>query len=102
MRAIVTWSKLNPSCWLCTQALVIFCIGFTRHYQDKHESELFATIVTILGLSLLFATLALVPVDIFLVSSTVDYSTGLKKDWANPDTVYWMTLTIQIIYYSTC
>ncbi|KAI9289074.1 LMBR1-like membrane protein-domain-containing protein [Umbelopsis sp. AD052] len=80
-------------------ALVVFCIGFTRHYQDKHESELFATIVTILGLSLLFATLALVPVDIFLVSSTIDYSTGLKKAWANPDTVYWMTLTIQIIYY---
>ncbi|KAH8553958.1 putative lysosomal cobalamin transporter [Umbelopsis sp. PMI_123] len=80
-------------------ALVVFCIGFTRHYQDKHESELFATIITILGLSLLFATLALLPVDIFLVSSTVDYSTGLKKDWANPDTVYWMTLTIQIIYY---
>ncbi|CAO3665882.1 unnamed protein product [Umbelopsis vinacea] len=80
-------------------ALVVFCIGFTRHYQDRHESELFATIITILGLSLLFATLALLPVDIFLVSSTIDYHTGLKKDWANPDMVYWMTLTIQIIYY---
>ncbi|KAM3578990.1 hypothetical protein VKS41_008526 [Umbelopsis sp. WA50703] len=79
--------------------LVVFCIGFTRHYQDKHESELFATVITILGLSLLLATLALLPVDIFLVSSTVDYSTGLKKDWANPDAVYWMTLTIEIIYY---
>jgi LMBR1 domain-containing protein 1 len=81
--------------------LVVFCIGFTRHYQDKHESELFATVITILGLSLLLATLALLPVDIFLVSSTVDYSTGLKKDWANPDAVYWMTLTIEIIYYGT-
>ncbi|KAJ2958400.1 hypothetical protein NQZ79_g6002 [Umbelopsis isabellina] len=79
--------------------LVVFCIGFTRHYQDKHESELFATIVTIVGLSLLLATLALLPVDIFLVSSTVDYTTGLKKHWANPDTVYWMTLTIEIVYY---
>ena len=78
----------------------MFCIGFTRYYQDRHESELFATVITILGLSLVFATLALLPVDIFLVSSTVDNHTGLKKDWANPDMVYWMTLTIQIIYYS--
>lgn len=74
-------------------------MAFTRHYQHKYESEPFATVVTILGLALIFCTLALLPVDIFLVSSTVDQDTGLKKSWADPDTIYWMTTTVQIVYY---
>lgn len=74
-------------------------MGFTRYYQHKRESEPFATIVTILALTLVLATLALVPIDIFLVSSTVDSDTGMKKSWADPDTIFWMTLTVQIVYY---
>lgn len=45
------------------------------------------------------STVALLPIDIFLVSSTVDSHTGLKKLWADPDTIYWMTLSVQIMYY---
>ncbi|KAI7847258.1 hypothetical protein BDC45DRAFT_23226 [Circinella umbellata] len=79
--------------------LFVFSTGFTRYYQHKHESESFATIVTILALTLILATLALTPIDIFLVSSTVDSMTGLKKGWADKDTIYWMTTTVQIVYY---
>ncbi|ORY92301.1 LMBR1-like membrane protein-domain-containing protein [Syncephalastrum racemosum] len=80
-------------------ALFIFSIGFTRHYQHKQESEAFATVVTIIALALVLATLALLPVDIFLVSSTVSRDTGLKKSWADEDTIYWMTFVVQAVYY---
>lgn len=83
------------------KALFIFSIGFTRHYQHKRESEAFATIVTIVALALVLATLALLPVDIFLVSSTVSRDTGLKKSWADEDTIYWMTFVVQAVYYGT-
>ncbi|KAI9258776.1 hypothetical protein BDA99DRAFT_514103 [Phascolomyces articulosus] len=79
--------------------LFVFSTGFTRYYQHKHESESFATVVTILGLTLILATLALTPIDIFLVSSTVDSLTGLKKSWADKDTIDWMTTTVQFVYY---
>jgi LMBR1 domain-containing protein 1 len=52
-----------------------------------------------LGLGLVFSTLALLPVDIFLVSSTVDQSNGLKKDWATPQVIETMTFTMSIVYY---
>ncbi|CDS05322.1 hypothetical protein LRAMOSA07851 [Lichtheimia ramosa] len=84
---------------IVTASLFFFSVGFTRYYQHKRESEPFATIVTILALTLVLATLALVPIDIFLVSSTVDSDTGMKKSWADPDTIFWMTLTVQIVYY---
>lgn len=37
--------------------------------------------------------------DIFLVSSTIDQTKGLKKDWATPDTIETMTMTMSIVYY---
>ena len=52
------------------------------------------------ALTLILSTVALLPIDIFLVSSTVDAETGLKKLWADSDTIYWMTFTVQIMYYS--
>lgn len=77
-------------------------IAFTRHYQHKHESEALATIITILALTLVLATVALVPIDIFLVSSTVDQNTGLKWPWATQDTMDQITMTVQIVYYGMC
>ncbi|CAO0799628.1 unnamed protein product [Mucor circinelloides] len=79
--------------------LFLFSIGFTRYFQNKYESEFFATFITILALGLVFSTLALLPVDIFLVSSTIDQTKGLKKDWATPDAIETMTLTMSIVYY---
>ncbi|KAI7891161.1 uncharacterized protein EV154DRAFT_508855 [Mucor mucedo] len=79
--------------------LSFFSIGFTRYYQSKRDSELSATIVTMVALTFIFATVALLPIDVFLVSSTVDTHTGLKKLWADSDTIYWMTFTVQIMYY---
>ncbi|CEP13189.1 hypothetical protein [Parasitella parasitica] len=79
--------------------LSLLSIVFTNYYQSKRDSELSATIDTMIALALIFATAALQPIDIFLVSSTVDSQTGLKKLWADKDTMYWMTFTVQIMYY---
>ncbi|ORZ09214.1 hypothetical protein BCR42DRAFT_423975 [Absidia repens] len=77
----------------------LFSIGFTRYYQDKHERDVFATITSILALGLVLSCLALLPVDIFLVSSTVDSLTGLKKSWATPETIENMKFVVQLVYY---
>lgn len=87
---------------LAVKGFLAVAIAFTRHYQHKHESEALATIITILALTLVLATVALVPIDIFLVSSTVDQSTGLKQPWATPDKMDQITMTIQIVYYGMC
>ncbi|ORE15935.1 hypothetical protein BCV71DRAFT_25215 [Rhizopus microsporus] len=80
-------------------ALVVFNIGFTKYYQSLRDSELSVTMVTAAMLSIAMGTVALVPLDIFLVSNTVDRHTGLKKTWADEDTIYWMTLAVQVLYY---
>ncbi|KAI9254738.1 hypothetical protein EDC94DRAFT_618290 [Helicostylum pulchrum] len=80
-------------------ALSLFSIAFTKYHQSKRESELSATIVAMVAITLILATVALQPIDVFLVSSTVDSHTGLKKNWADADTVYWMTFTVQVMYY---
>lgn len=72
---------------------------FTRYFQNKYETEFFATLVTILALGLVFSTLCLLPVDIFLVSSTVDVSKGIKKSWATIQVIERMTFTMSIAYY---
>ncbi|KAI8329257.1 hypothetical protein EDC96DRAFT_529615 [Choanephora cucurbitarum] len=81
--------------------LVVFLCSalFTRYFQNKYESEFFATLVTILALGLVFSSLVLLPVDILLVSSTVDQTRGLKKEWATPDVVDSMTFNLTLVYY---
>ncbi|CAG8614257.1 11136_t:CDS:10 [Funneliformis mosseae] len=81
--------------------LFIFSIAFTRYYQDKHDSERLATIVAICSLALCLSTVALFPVDIFLVSSTVDLSTGLKHEWATKEVVEGIVHNLKFVYYGT-
>ncbi|CAG8516168.1 10067_t:CDS:2 [Scutellospora calospora] len=66
---------------------------------DIHESERLATIVTICSLALCLSAIALFPVDIFLVSSTVDLNTGLKHSWATQDQVQSILNQINGVYY---
>ncbi|CEG65235.1 hypothetical protein RMATCC62417_02058 [Rhizopus microsporus] len=80
--------------------LFLFSVLFTRYFQAKYESEFFATFITILALGLVFSTLALLPVDIFLVSATVDPTMGIKKEWATPETINRMTKVTSIVYYA--
>lgn len=46
------------------------------------------------------ATICLFPVDIALVSSTVDRNTGLRKPWASPERVSSIVFSLKVVYYS--
>ncbi|KAG0251233.1 hypothetical protein BG011_007748 [Mortierella polycephala] len=74
-------------------------IFYTLFYSDRREREPFVMIVTILGLTICLSTVALFPVDIFLVSRTIDPATGLKRPWATPEAIAHMQLTVKIFYY---
>jgi LMBR1 domain-containing protein 1 len=43
----------------------------------------------------------LFPVDIALVSSTVNRNTGLRKSWASPERVANIVFSLKVVYYST-
>ncbi|KAF8536220.1 hypothetical protein BDD12DRAFT_749346 [Trichophaea hybrida] len=79
--------------------LVIGVLVFVKVYQDRSDKDAFVTVVCVLALTSLLATVCLFPVDIALVSSTTNNSTGQKKHWANPDTVANVVYTLKVVYY---
>lgn len=68
-------------------------------YQDRSDKDTFVTVVCILSLTSLLATVCLFPVDIALVSSTTSNHTGLKKHWATPEAIHNILLSLKIVYY---
>ena len=56
-------------------------------------------VITILALTLCLTTVALHPVDIFLVSNIMDPATGLRYEWATNEAIAEMQLSVKIIYY---
>ncbi|KAF9958570.1 hypothetical protein BGZ70_009141 [Mortierella alpina] len=80
--------------------LLGFSIFFTLYYSNTRDRELFAMIITILALTVCLSTVALFPVDIFLVSRILDSSTGLRRPWATDEAVEHMQWTVRIIYYT--
>lgn len=73
---------------------------FTYTYQTPRDRSAIVTIVTIFTLTSLLATIFLLPVDIALVSSTSSSKLGIKKDWATPQRVDSILLTLKIVYYT--
>jgi len=80
--------------------LLGFSIFFTLYYSSTRDREPFAMIITILALTVCLSTVALFPVDIFLVSRILDSSTGLRRPWATDEAVEHMQWTVRIIYYT--
>ncbi|KAG0276576.1 putative lysosomal cobalamin transporter [Linnemannia exigua] len=78
--------------------LLGFSIFFTVYYSDKQDREPFAMLVTVLALTLCLTTVALFPVDIFMVSRIMDPTTGLRYDWATDTAVTEMQQSVQMIY----
>ncbi|KAK3846295.1 MAG: hypothetical protein J3R72DRAFT_434559 [Linnemannia gamsii] len=79
--------------------LLAFSIFFTLYYSDTTEREPFALIVTVLALTVCLSTVALFPVDIFLVSRIMDPATGLRRGWATDEAIAHMQNTVRILYY---
>ncbi|ORZ04800.1 hypothetical protein BCR41DRAFT_362269 [Lobosporangium transversale] len=80
-------------------ALLGFSIFFTLYYSDIQDREPFAMLVTILALTLCLSTVALFPVDIFLVSRVMDPLTGLRNEWATDEAINYIQMSVKIIYY---
>ncbi|XP_020623548.1 probable lysosomal cobalamin transporter [Orbicella faveolata] len=64
----------------------IFSWFYIRFYQDHAQSEVSSTLTGILALAITLLTIALVPVDIFLVSYMKN-SDGTWKDWSTNGTM---------------
>ncbi|KAI1103569.1 LMBR1-like membrane protein-domain-containing protein [Jackrogersella minutella] len=72
----------------------------TFTWQTPRDRSAIVSIVAIISLTALLATVFLLPVDIALVSSTTSTGLGVKKDWATPKRVDNILLTLKIVYYS--
>lgn len=72
----------------------------TPAWQAPRERSAIVTIVAIISLTSLLATVLLLPVDIALVSATTETSLGAKKDWATPERVDNILFTLTTVYYS--
>jgi LMBR1 domain-containing protein 1 len=73
---------------------------FTYTYQTPRDRSALVSTVTIITLTSLLATVLLLPVDIALTSSTTSTKLGAKKDWATPEAVHNILLTLKIVYYT--
>ncbi|ORZ07018.1 hypothetical protein BCR41DRAFT_360490 [Lobosporangium transversale] len=79
--------------------LLGFSIFFTVYYSSARDREPFAMIITILALTLCLSTVTLFPIDIFLVSRTLDPATGLRRPWATDEVIASMQLVVSVVYY---
>ncbi|KAI0908496.1 hypothetical protein F4824DRAFT_469445 [Ustulina deusta] len=68
--------------------------------QSHRDRSAIVTTVAIISITALLATVFLLPVDIALVSSTGSAALGTKKDWATPNRIHHILLTLKIVYYS--
>jgi len=81
-------------------ALCLFAATITTFtWQTPRERSAIVSVVAIISLTSLLATVLLLPVDIALVSATSSVSHGAKKHWATPERVDNILLTLKIVYY---
>lgn len=89
--------------WVAYAVAVAFCLAAaiitTFTWQTPRDRSAVVSIVAIVSLTSLLATVLLLPVDIALVSATSSSSTGAKKDWATPERVDHILLTLKVVYY---
>ncbi|KAK5992461.1 putative lysosomal cobalamin transporter [Cladobotryum mycophilum] len=96
VQASLIWVAYAVAVALCLIAAIIT----TFTWQTSRERSVIVSIVAIISLTSLLATVLLLPVDIALVSSTGSPSRGVKKDWATPERVAQITHTLKVVYYS--
>ncbi|KAF4975162.1 hypothetical protein FZEAL_8017 [Fusarium zealandicum] len=90
------WVAYAVAVALCLVAAVIT----TFTWQAPRERSAIVSIVAIVSLTSLLATVLLLPVDIALISATSSATLGAKKDWATPERIDNILLTLKIVYYS--
>ncbi|KAK5696830.1 hypothetical protein LTR97_008134 [Elasticomyces elasticus] len=98
--ALLATSLLWVSYAVCLGILALISGLFIFTYQKPGDRTITITLVSLLTIFSLLATLLLLPVDIALTSSTVDRKLGAKKSWATPDAVDDIKLQLKIVYYT--
>lgn len=96
LQTSLIWIAYGAAVGLALLAAVIT----TFTWQAPRERSAIVSIVAIISLTSLLATVFLLPVDIALVSSTTSSTLGAKKDWATPERINNTLLTLKIVYYS--
>ncbi|KAI6784623.1 lysosomal cobalamin transporter-like protein [Emericellopsis cladophorae] len=89
--------------WVAYAVAVVLCLFAatitTFTWQTPRERSAIVSVVAIISLTSLLATVLLLPVDIALVSATSSVSHGAKKHWATPERVDNILLMLKIVYY---
>ncbi|KAJ4217147.1 hypothetical protein FSOLCH5_001864 [Fusarium solani] len=96
VQASLIWVAYAVAVALCLIAALIT----TFTWQTPRERSAVVSIVAIVSLTSLLATVLLLPVDIALISATSSATLGAKKDWATPERIDSILLTLKIVYYS--
>jgi len=68
-------------------------------YQTPRDRSPAVTVICVLTITALLATVLLQPVDVALISSTVVSKLGRRKEWATQDEVDKITSSLSILYY---
>lgn len=89
------WVTYAAAIALCLAAAVIT----TFTWQTPRERSAVVSLVAVISLTSLLATVLLLPVDIALVSATGSTSLGAKKGWATPERIDSLLLTLRVLYY---
>jgi len=76
-----------------------FSISYVKYYQHKREKEFGSTMVTTLALTTGLLTIALVPVDIYMVSSLKN-SDGSFEEWATQESISSIKTISQDAYFA--
>ncbi len=90
--------------WVAYACAVAFCLVAavitTLTWQTPRERSAVVSVVAVVSLTALLATVLLLPVDIALVSATSSARLGLKKHWATPERVADILLALKVLYYT--
>jgi LMBR1 domain-containing protein 1 len=96
LQTSLIWVAYGVAVALCLFVAIIT----TLTWQTRYERSVAVSIVSVISLTSLLATVFLLPVDIALVSSTASVHLGAKKDWATPERIDGILLTLKIVYYT--
>ena len=90
--------------WVVYAIVVVLVVAiasiFVYIYQTPRERSVAVTIVSIITLTALLATVLLLPVDIALVSSTSSSKLGRRKHGIKQQDVDHITYTLEVVYYT--
>ncbi|KAL1975296.1 hypothetical protein VTN31DRAFT_3688 [Thermomyces dupontii] len=80
--------------------LIVLASFLIYHYQTPRDRSPLVTTVCIVTITVLLATVLLLPVDVALVSSTTSSKYGRRKDWATQHEVDRIVFALTVVYYT--